>query len=80
MIERFDNLIHHPRTRWLPRPLTSWVCDLMDRRLGLSWDEIRRSRHGRRSRLANPIDWFSSAGTSSTIGDANVTYNLLDDR
>ncbi len=47
MIRRLDGLIHQPWLKWVPRLLTGWVCDLYDHHLGMTWDEIRRTRHGK---------------------------------
>jgi hypothetical protein len=53
---RLDNLIHHPRMRWLPRSLTRWVCDWMDHRLGMTWPEIRKARRGKLPGYTNQLD------------------------
>ena len=76
-VEWLDNLIHQPRMGWVPRPLTSWVCDVMDWKLGLSWDEIRRARHGTLPRYTNQLDWVNVAAKSSTtntLGNVTVHY------
>lgn len=72
-----DNLIHHPHMAWLPRPLTSWVCDLQDHRLGMTWAQIRCARHGKLPGYTNQLDWraiTSASSTSSTIPGAVVHY------
>lgn len=78
MIAWLDALIHHPRMAWVPRPLTSWVCDWMDHKLGMTWREIRRARHGRLPGYSNQLDWrrYLNSGSSATttIGDVKVTY------
>jgi len=50
-LRRLDDLVHHPRMRWVPRLFTGWVCDLWDHRMGATWDEVRRTRHGKQSYL-----------------------------
>lgn len=71
LLGRLDNLLHHPRMAWVPRPLTSWVCDVMDHRMGMSWAEIRRARHGKLPGYTNQLDWqprpaFNNNSSSST--------------
>jgi hypothetical protein len=76
-VEWLDNLIHQPRMAWVPRPLTGWVCDVMDWKLGLSWDEIRRARHGKRPGYTNQLDWVNvtaKSSTASTLGNVTVHY------
>ena len=68
MLDWLDNLIHHPRMAWLPRPLTSWICDLQDHKLGMTWAQIRRARHGKSPGYVNGLDWRSGT-TGSTLGE-----------
>jgi hypothetical protein len=44
LLGRLDTLLHHPRMAWVPRPLTSWVCDRMDLRLGVTREQLRQER------------------------------------
>lgn len=83
MIERLDNLIHQPVMKWVPRLLTSWVCDLWDHKLGLSWDEIRCTRHGKQNYWQRYWGWdqvrtFSANTATSTIPGAEVVYKRVD--
>ena len=71
MLDWLDNLIHHPRMAWLPRPLTSWICDLQDHKLGMTWAQIRRARHGKSPGYVNGLDWRSGT-TGSTLGQVVV--------
>jgi hypothetical protein len=73
MIDWLDNLIHHPRMGWLPRPLTSWICDLQDHALGMTWAQIRRARHGKSPGYVNGLDWRSGT-TNSTLGNQVVIH------
>ncbi len=82
-IEKLDNLIHHPRLTWVPRLLTGWVCDLWDHKLGMSWDEIRRTRHGKQNYWQrywgfDQVRTFSANSATSTIPGAKVTYKQVD--
>lgn len=51
-----DTLAHRPCLRWLPRWVTRWLCDAMDRRLGMTREEIRRARHGNQPGYTNSLD------------------------
>ena len=74
-VEWLDNLIHHSRMGWLPRPLTSWVCDVMDWKLGLTWDEIRRARHNKLPGYPNQLDWTTTTPSVNSSLGANVTVH-----
>jgi hypothetical protein len=74
-IEWLDNLIHHPRMGWIPRPLTSWVCDWMDWKLGLTWHEIRLARHGGKPGYTNQLDWRLYLSEPTTTAGSNVVVH-----
>jgi hypothetical protein len=71
MIRRLDSLIHQPWLRWIPRLLTGWVCDLRDHQFGMSWDEIRRTRHGKQPYWTRYRGSASQARTFSAYKKAN---------
>jgi len=83
MIRRLDGLIHQPWMRWVPQLLTGWVCDLYDHCLGMTWDEIRRTRHGKQHYWQRhwgfrQVRTFNTNSATSTIPGAEVTYKQVD--
>jgi hypothetical protein len=77
LLGRLDTLGH--RWGWLPRWATRPLCDLMDRRMGMGWAEIRASRRGRQPGSANDLDppLQEDCAMSYSIGTGVIPANEI---